>query len=201
MRLKCAVHLLAGALTLGLFATPALAEAGQAIAHDGSSIYFEVHGSGDRFLFLGFLPRKAPERRRALRAVAGSPWSLVVFEAPRRLRGTLRDMLDALGDRDIAVCREMTKLHEEVYRGTISDALAHFSAPRGEFTLVVAGAAEGAARASSDEAREALLRLRAQGLRARESVAQVAEATGLAHRTLYRMWLDLPETTHESERE
>lgn len=146
----------------------------------------------DRFVFHGFLPRKSPERRRALRAVAGSPWSLVVFEAPRRLRGALRDMLDTLGDREVAVCREMTKLHEEVYRGTVSDALAHFDAPRGEFTLVVAGAAEGAAQASSDEAREALLRLRAQGLRARESVAQVAEATGLAHRALYRMWLDLP---------
>ena len=146
----------------------------------------------DRFLFLGFLPRKSPERRRALRAVAGSPWTLVVFEAPRRLRGSLRDMLDTLGDRGIAVCREMTKLHEEVYRGTVSDALGHFDAPRGEFTLVVAGATEGAAQASSDEARQALLRLRAEGLRARESVAQVAEATGLSHRALYRMWLDLP---------
>ena len=146
----------------------------------------------DRFLFLGFLPRKSPERRRALRSVAASPWSLVLFEAPRRLQGALRDMLNTLGDRDIAVCREMTKLHEEVYRGTVSDALAHFDAPRGEFTLVVAGAAEGAAQASSDEAREALLRLRADGLRARESVAQVAEATGMAHRALYRMWLDLP---------
>ena len=147
----------------------------------------------DRFVFLGFLPRKAPERRRALRAVAGAPWSLVIFEAPRRLRGALRDMLDTLGDRSIAVCREMTKLHEEVYRGTVSEALAHFAAPRGEFTLVVAGASEGAARGSSDEARQALLRLRADGLRARDSVAQVAEATGLAHRTLYRMWLDLPD--------
>lgn len=146
----------------------------------------------DRFAFLGFLPRKSPERRKALRAIAGSPWSLVLFEAPRRLRGALRDMLDTLGDRDIAVCREMTKLHEEVYRGTVSSALAHFDAPRGEFTLVVAGAPEGAVRASAEEAREALLRLRAQGLRARESVAQVAEATGLAHRTLYRLWLDLP---------
>ena len=154
----------------------------------------------DRFLFLGFLPRKGPERLRALRAVAAAPWSLVVFEAPRRLRGTLQDMLDALGDRSIAVCREMTKLHEEVYRGTVSSALDHFNAPRGEFTLVVAGDSKGAGRGSSDEAREALLRLRAQGLRARESVAQVAEATGLGHRTLYRMWLDLPETTLESER-
>ena len=147
----------------------------------------------DRFVFLGFLPRKAPERRRALRAVAGAPWSLVIFEAPRRVRGALRDMLDTLGDRSIAVCREMTKLHEEVYRGTVSEAMAHFAAPRGEFTLVVAGASEGAARGSSDEARQALLRLRADGLRARDSVAQVAEATGLAHRTLYRMWLDLPD--------
>ena len=155
----------------------------------------------DRFLFLGFLPRKGPERRRALRAVAGSPWTLVVFEAPRRLRGALQDMLDTLGDRDIAACREMTKLHEEVYRGTVSDALDHFTAPRGEFTLVVAGASEGAVSASHSEAREALLRLRAQGLRARESVSQVAEATGLGHRALYRMWLDLPEAPHDPERE
>ena len=101
-------------------------------------------------------------------------------------------MLDTLGDRDIAVCREMTKLHEEVYRGMVSDALAHFDAPRGEFTLVVAGASEGAAQASADEAREACCGCVPEGLRARESVAQVAEATGLAHRALYRMWLDLP---------
>lgn len=91
--MKCAVHLLAGALTLGLFATPALAEAGQAIAHDGSSIYFEVHGSGDRFLFLG--PGTAAPR--AIPAAPGQP--PLIAEVAETLARYKQAYIDALGSK------------------------------------------------------------------------------------------------------
>jgi len=95
-----------------------------------------------RFTYLGFLPRKKGERRKVLSSVDHEAGTLVFFESPHRLIKTLQDLLDILGDRRIAVCREMTKVFEEVYRGRISEALEHFTKPRGEFTLVVEGAAE-----------------------------------------------------------
>ncbi len=93
MRFRCAVHLLAGALTLGLLATPALAEAGQAVAHDGSSIYFEVHGSGDRFLFLG--PGTAAPR--AIPAAPGQP--PLIAEVAETLARYKQAYIDALGSK------------------------------------------------------------------------------------------------------
>jgi 16S rRNA (cytidine1402-2'-O)-methyltransferase len=151
--------------------------------------------SADAFLFLGFLPRRGKERRARLEAVAGSPGTLVIFEAPHRVRTTLEDLLAALGNRQIAVCREMTKLHQEVFRGTIAEAIGHFLEPRGEFTLVVSGAPEGApgttpATPDLEAARQELARLRQSGARAREAVAQVAQATGLPRKTVYQLWLE-----------
>lgn len=93
-----------------------------------------------RFHYLGFLPRKKGERRRLLAEVAPSKDTLVTFEAPHRILASLEDILAVLGDRRLAVCRELTKLHEEVFRGTVSQAREHFGQPRGEFTLVIAGA-------------------------------------------------------------
>ena len=145
----------------------------------------------DRFLFLGFLPRKAGERRSVLRALAREQHTLVAFEAPHRLRQTLNDLLSALGDRRIAVCRELTKLHEEVFRGSVQEALAHFTEPRGEFTLVVEGASAATPATSLDDARTELLRLRAEGARAKDAVDTVAGALGLPRRRVYRLWLDL----------
>ena len=151
--------------------------------------------SADAFLFLGFLPRRGKERRARLEAVAGSPCTLVVFEAPHRVRATLADLLAALGDRQAAVCRELTKLHQEVFRGILSEAIGHFQEPRGEFTLVVSGAPEGATGAAQappdlEAARQELARLRQSGARAREAVAQVSQATGLPRRTVYQLWLE-----------
>ena len=145
----------------------------------------------DRFLFLGFLPRKAGERRSALQALAREKHTLVAFEAPHRLRQTLHDLLAVLGDRRIAVCRELTKIHEEVFRGSVQEALVHFAEPRGEFTLVVEGAPAATPAASLDDARAELLRLRAEGARAKDAVDTVAGAMGLPHRRVYRLWLDL----------
>ena len=88
----------------------------------------------EQFLFLGFLPRRRKERRELLESVASEPRTLVAFEAPHRLRASLVDLAEILGDgRLVVVCRELTKLFEEVYHGTLVEASAHFSAPRGEY--------------------------------------------------------------------
>ena len=95
----------------------------------------------ERFLFLGFLPRKSGERRAALAEVADEPATLVLFESPHRVIDALEDMLAVLGDRRVAAGRELTKRYEEIWRGTVFEAIEHFrSTPvRGEVTLVVAG--------------------------------------------------------------
>lgn len=97
----------------------------------------------DRFLYMGFLPRRKGKRRRRLEEVATLPYTLVVFETRHRLRASLADILDILGDRPLAVCRELTKLHEEILRGQVGQAIEHFQEPRGEFTLVIGGADQG----------------------------------------------------------
>jgi 16S rRNA (cytidine1402-2'-O)-methyltransferase len=93
----------------------------------------------DAFLYLGYVPRKASERRAALGRVADVPYTLVFLEAPHRLLATLADMQAAFGDRPAAIARELTKLHEEIWRGNLSAARRHFDRPRGEFVLVVGG--------------------------------------------------------------
>lgn len=143
-----------------------------------------------QFTFVGFLPRPSAERRRALAALAQEPRTLVLFEAPHRLRATLADLLAEWGDRRVAVCRELTKLHEEVFRGRLSEALAYFEQPRGEFTLVVEGAATTMAGHDETAAREALRRLRQEGASGRDAVRRVAQESGLARRLLYQMWVE-----------
>ena len=146
----------------------------------------------DQFVYLGFLPRPKGARRRLLESVAREARALVVLEAPHRLRAALTDLLDALGDRPLAVCRELTKLHEEVFRGSVSSALDYFSEPKGEITLVIAGfdsSAESGAQQVND-AREMLAGLRADGATARDSVARVVAASGLWRRVVYEMWLE-----------
>ena len=145
-----------------------------------------------QFLYLGFLPRKRSQRRTLLDSLALEKRTLVVFETPHRLRAALEDILASLGDRRIAVGRELTKLHEEVFRGRSSEALAHFAEPRGEFTLVIEGSGEEQSAASQQEAQDLLARLRQEGLGAKESVAQVARKTGLPRREIYRQWLEMP---------
>lgn len=147
----------------------------------------------EQFIYLGFLPRKPSERRKLLHSVANDNRALVAFETPHRLREALEDILATLGDRRIAVCNELTKLYERVFRGAVSDALEHFAQPRGEFTLVIEGRAgdEAAAPGREDEAKALLARLRDEGLGAKDAVAQVVEATGLPRRQVYRMWLEM----------
>ena len=94
----------------------------------------------NRFTFLGFLPRKAGERRRLLEQVASNPWPFAIYESPHRLLKSLEFLREELGDRDVVIGRELTKLYEESFRGTLTEAIDHFQRPRGEFTIVVAGA-------------------------------------------------------------
>jgi len=140
----------------------------------------------DRFTFEGFLPRKPGERRSALRALADEPRTMVFFESPNRLAASLADIAEALGDdRRVVVCRELTKLYEEVRRGTAAE-LAAWAAEgvRGEIVVVVAGAP---ARAADPEAAvEQVLALVAAGTRLKDAAAEVAEVTGLGKRDLYQ---------------
>lgn len=144
----------------------------------------------DQFLYIGFLPRRSQQRKRLLVSLAGEVRTVIAFESPHRLRSALNDILESLGDRDMAVCRELTKIHEEVFRGRISQAIEHFTEPRGEFTLVIRGKmADGSV--VTDRQAEELWKLYQQGMGAREAVAQVAHITGLPKNRLYRTWLKL----------
>ena len=143
------------------------------------------------FAYLGYLPSRKTARVRFLAEVASEPKTLVAFEAPHRLTVALADVRDALGDRRIAVCRELTKMHEEVFRGTVSEAIERFTEPRGEFTLVIEGADDSPIPAPTEDAREILARLKGQGASARDAIAAATAATGLSRRELYSIWLTL----------
>jgi len=145
----------------------------------------------DRFLYLGFLPRRSNARRTLLESVAEEPGTIVALEAPHRLQATLNDLLLVLGDRQIAVCRELTKLHEEIFRGTISQAIEHFTKPKGEFTLVIEGKREKKKPQMTEAVEQRLHYMYLSGATAKEAIAEVARETGLSKRELYRAWLKL----------
>ena len=93
----------------------------------------------DQFIYLGFLPRRKGQRQRLLSSIVDEPRTIVAFETPHRLREALSDIEEILGNRRLSVCRELTKVHEEIFRGRVSQAREHFAEPRGEFTLVIEG--------------------------------------------------------------
>ncbi len=159
----------------------------------------------DRFLFVGFLPRKTAERRRALEEFAPLPWTLVLFEAPHRIAATLRDLYAVLGNRPVAVVRELTKKFEEVIRGTVSDVLARIqqAPPRGELTVVVEGAPNHSLRLGSGQAQTAtpaaqLRSLMSSGVPSREAVREVARVHRLPRRTVYQMAVRIKEDLESS---
>jgi len=145
----------------------------------------------DRFLYLGFLPRRASARRQALNSVAQETGTIVILEAPHRLQSTLNDLKLLLGDRQIAICRELTKLHEEVFRGTISQAIARFTEPRGEFTLVVEGKREEEHQISNKVIEQRLCDMYQSGAKTKEAITRVAGETGIPRRELYRTFLKI----------
>lgn len=139
----------------------------------------------DRFAFEGFLPRKAGERARRLAELAGDRRTLVFFESPSRLAASLTALAEAFGaERPAAVCRELTKLHEEVRRGGLAELAAWAEGGvRGEICVVVGGAPE--ERADAAGSLERVLELEASGTRLKDAVALVAAESGLGKRELY----------------
>lgn len=141
----------------------------------------------DAFFFAGFLPPKTAGRRGRARALAAVPGSLVFFETGPRLAASLSDLAAELGDRQAAVCRELTKMHEEVRRGSLAALAAHYAAapdPKGEIVVVVAPPGEAPPPAETDI--EAMLRAALAGGSVKDAAAVVAAATGLAKRDLYQ---------------
>jgi len=145
----------------------------------------------DRFSYLGFLSHRAGARRRLLESIIDESGTIVVLESPHRLLVSLNDMLSILGDRRIAVCRELTKIHEEVFRGSISEAIEHFAEPRGEFTLIIEGKREKDKPQLTEDIEKRLHNLRLSGATAKETISKLAGETGLSKRELYRAWLRL----------
>lgn len=142
-----------------------------------------------RFTFEGFLPLNKKNRRARLDALADETRTMIFYEAPHKLRATLDDLADALGpDRRLAVCRELTKLHEETWRTTLDQAAALYRErePRGEYVLVLAGAEPAEPGAVSlDEGVSMVLSRRRAGERMKDAVRQVSADTGLARNELY----------------
>lgn len=141
-----------------------------------------------RFTFEGFLPANKKERRTALLRLQGEERTMVFHEAPHKLRATLSDMAEILGDRPVALCRELTKLHEETLRTTLSAAVALYAErePRGEYVLVVAGARPMEEPAVTlEEGVSRVQRLREDGIKMKEAVRSVAVQTALNKNELY----------------
>ncbi|MFC1901495.1 16S rRNA (cytidine(1402)-2'-O)-methyltransferase [Chloroflexota bacterium] len=145
----------------------------------------------DRFTYLGFLPHRAGARRRLLESAAGETGTIIVLESPHRIRVALDDVLLTLGDRRIAVCRELTKLHEEVFRGTVSEAMKRFAEPRGEFTLVIEGRVAPEKPQLTEAVEKQLHQMYLSGATVKEAVAVVAGEMGLSKKELYQAWLRL----------
>ena len=148
----------------------------------------------ERFMYLGFLPSRTGGRRRLLESVADEPGTIVAFESPHRLSAAFEDILSVLGDRRVAVCRELTKIHEEVFRGTVKQAMERFAEPRGEFTLVIEGEREKEKPQLTEDIKSKLYEMRISGISAKDAIAEVARETGLSKRELYRAWLRLTES-------
>ena len=147
-----------------------------------------------RFTFEGFLAVNRKNRREHLEGLKNETRTMVFHEAPHKLRATLEDLCGAFGpDRPAALCRELTKLHEETWRTTLGEAAAHYqtNAPKGEYVLVVAGAKPVRASAVTlEEGAAQVLTLRAQGVRLKEAAREVAEHTGLSKNELYAAALE-----------
>jgi 16S rRNA (cytidine1402-2'-O)-methyltransferase len=141
---------------------------------------------GDRYQFVGYLPRRAAELRAFARELARWPGAVVAFESPRRLPGSLAAFAEAMPERSAAVCRELTKRFEEVARGTLTELARRFAEPpRGEITVVL-GAAPVAEDVLADGAKAAVAELLAVGMARRQAVDIVARLTGVPRNTLYR---------------
>jgi 16S rRNA (cytidine1402-2'-O)-methyltransferase len=150
--------------------------------------------SADRYLFLGFLPRKGPERRRLLRLVAQTEWTVVLFESPIRTPELLEDLAAACGaERRAVVARELTKMFEETRDGTLADLAGTYreTPPRGEVTVVVAGTGVPAREAAPPDPESRARALLAKGMSRRDVANALADETGISRNAAYRLVNDL----------
>ncbi len=143
----------------------------------------------DSFLYLGYLPRKTNERRQRLSQIADYPYTLIFLEVPHRLLASLSDMAEVLGNRKIVVARELTKIHEEIIRGTINTSFEHFkeNEPRGEFTLVLQGSPAQKSRWTEQELIEWIKDQRTTGQSSAQIAAAAAQISGWQRREVYSL--------------
>jgi len=146
--------------------------------------------AGDRYSFLGFLPRKGSDRRRLLSTVASSEWTVVIFEAPHRVTQLLTDLIEVCGPgRPAAVSRELTKVFEETRSGTLQELSEHYAeAPaRGEVTVVIAGTGKPRAKEPQGDPAERARSLLAEGLSRKDAADRLADETGISRNSAYRL--------------
>ena len=191
--------------------TPAISDPGkdlidQAITHGftvvsvpgASSLTASASISGldlSKFLYLGFLPSRPMARRKALLSVANSIYPLIIFESPHRLKNCLADMKVILGDRLLVICRELTKVHEEIFRGHITEAEKYFVNPIGEFTIIVKNEVDDIVK-NIDQgilnvAEELMAKLKIRGLTSKDVIPYLAKLSKISRKTLYARWTDL----------
>lgn len=164
-----------------------------------SAVVTALSASGlptDRFTFEGFLPAKGQERRDRLEALRSESRTIILYESPHRLRQTLQELGEILGgERAIVLARELTKLHEEFWRGSLKAAIEHYQTkePQGEFTLVVAGAEISEPLLSESALKTELQQLLQQGLSRSQASRQLAQKTSLSRRQIYQLALSIPD--------
>jgi 16S rRNA (cytidine1402-2'-O)-methyltransferase len=184
------IDLVAAALEAGVVVVPIPGPSAVATALSAAGL------AADRYLFLGFVPRKGTERSRLLARAAAEEWSVVLFEAPTRLVALLQDLAAAAGPGRMAVvARELTKLHEELRRGTLAELADYYSMtpPRGELTIVVEGTGTPAAPPDrTADAVEEATALLAEGLSRREVARRLTETLGISRNDAYRLVMGLP---------
>jgi len=159
-------------------------------------------GLPTRFVFEGFLPTKGQARRDRLEVLSTELRTLVLYESPHRLRQTLQDLAEHLGaNRELTLARELTKLHEELWRGTLSEAIARYTSrdPQGEFTLVIGGAQPTQPLISESALRAELQKLLEQGVSRSQASRQLAQQTSLSRREIYQLALTISATVAGAE--
>jgi 16S rRNA (cytidine1402-2'-O)-methyltransferase len=149
----------------------------------------------DKFVFEGFLPPKLQQRREYLELLRTESKTLIFYESPHRLRATLQDLAEVFGgaERTIAIARELTKLYEEFWRGTLTAACEYYQTkePQGEYTLVVEGNTTSERELSVEEIKAELGRMIAQGITRSQATKELAKLTSLPKRQLYQLALEI----------
>ncbi len=157
----------------------------------------------DSFLFAGFLPSRKQARRAKLEELKSERATLILYEAPHRIRETLVDAQEILGDRQMALARELTKLHEQFIRGNVSDLIAHFEShePRGEMALVIAGSRDDNLSLVEDISisQQVERLMRDEGMSRNDAIKQAARSRGLSKREAYQLLLEEKEANEDED--